>query len=196
MHPSSRRPKPTAAGSIRVIGGRWRGRKLPVLNADGLRPTTDRIKETLFNWLQFELTGKTVVDLFAGSGGLGFEALSRGAEHAHFGEIQHDAQTLLVSNIERLQASATVHKDGALALLNTLGAKSIDVLFLDPPFRQGLLNEALSLVEKHQLLADNAWVYVETGRDEVTPQWPADWQIFREKTAGQVHARLFRYTTR
>lgn len=191
MRLPSHRSKSSATGSIRIIGGRWRGRKLPVLNAEGLRPTTDRLKETLFNWLQFELQGKTVVDLFAGSGGLGFEALSRGAEFVHFAETQREAHTLLRSNVESLQANASVHAD-AEALLNQLPASSINILFLDPPFRKDLLADIFAKIEQQQLLAADAWIYVETGREEVPPAWPASWQLYREKTAGQVHARLFR----
>lgn len=183
----------SALGQIRIIGGRWRGRKLAVVNALGLRPTTDRIKETVFNWLQFELNDAQVVDLFAGSGGLGFEALSRGAQYAHFVETWAPAVQQLKRNVQTLNANAEVHTAGALAFLNHCPAASIDILFIDPPFGQAWLDKVLPVVTERKVLTPGAWIYVESGSTETTQNWPANWHLHREKVAGQVCYRLFQY---
>lgn len=187
--------KAQSKGQIRIIGGRWRGRKLPVLTAEGLRPTTDRIKETLFNWLQFNLHGARVVDLFAGSGGLGFEALSRGAKTATLVETQAQAVALLRDNITTLKVSDQVSIDsrGALAWIDNAQPQSIDVLFLDPPFGKGWLNQVLPRIEEKQLLAAGALIYVESGQVDAEPDFPPSWQLQREKVAGQVRFQLFQY---
>lgn len=185
--------KAQSKGQIRIIGGRWRGRKLPVLHAEGLRPTTDRVKETLFNWLQFDLHGARVVDLFAGSGGLGFEALSRGAAEATLVETQPPAVALLRDNVTMLGIANQVRIDhrGALAWLDTATAQSVDVLFLDPPFGEDWLPKILPLVEKAGILAPGAFIYIEAGQSESDAGLPPGWQLLREKTAGQVRFRLF-----
>lgn len=182
-----------AVGQIRVIGGLWRGRKLPVVDAQGLRPTTDRIKETVFNWLQFEFADAQVVDLFAGSGGLGFEALSRGARHAHFVETWAPAVRQLGQNITTLNANAEVHSAGALAFLNQCPLASIDILFVDPPFDQAWLDKVVPVIAERQILKPGAWVYIESGSTETAQNWPIDWHLHREKTTGQVCYRLFQY---
>lgn len=188
--------KAQSKGQIRIIGGRWRGRKLPVLTADGLRPTTDRIKETLFNWLQFHLHGARVVDLFAGSGGLGFEALSRGAKAAILVETQAQAVALLRDNITTLKVTDEVSIDsrGALAWIDDALPRSIDVLFLDPPFGKNWLNQVLPHIEEKQLLAPGALIYMESGYSDAEPDIPTSWQLQREKVAGQVRFQLFQYT--
>lgn len=180
-------------GSLRIIGGKWRGRKLPVLQAEGLRPTTDRVRETLFNWLQFELADARVLDLFAGSGALGLEALSRGASHCTFVEQHAPAAQQLNSNLTRLEVtdSARVQKADALAVLKQAPTVPFTVVFIDPPFRQQLLAQVLPLLSEQGWLAANAWVYVETER-EWTGKYPPNWHLHREKHAGQVSYRLFK----
>lgn len=186
--------KAQTTGQIRIIGGRWRGRKLPVLDAQGLRPTTDRIKETLFNWLQFDLHGARVVDLFAGSGGLGFEALSRGAARATLVETQTQAIALLRDNITTLQVTgqADIDSRGALAWIESAPVHSVDVLFLDPPFGHDWLDQILPRIEQADILAPGAFIYIENGQAEAEGELPASWQLLREKTAGQVRFRLLR----
>lgn len=188
---SSRQP-PKADGQIRIIGGQWRGRKLKVVDAQGLRPTTDRVKETLFNWLQFELADAQVLDLFAGSGGLGFEALSRGAAQVQFAETWAPAVRQLHSNIQHLHANATVNEQGALAAIQSQPKHSIDLVFLDPPFGQDWLNKVVAALTQADVVKPNGWIYLEAGPQDQVAQWPADWQLHREKQAGQVTFRLFR----
>ena len=130
------RKNAVASGQIRIIGGLWRGRKLPVLNSEGLRPTTDRIKETLFNWLMFDVNERRCLDLFAGSGSLGFEALSRGASQVVMVEKDHQVAQQLSQNLARLpQAPATVVNTDAMRYLAS-SATPFDLVFLDPPFHQ------------------------------------------------------------
>lgn len=181
------------SGQIRIIGGQWRGRKLPVLDLQGLRPTGDRLKETLFNWLQFELPNARILDVFAGTGSLGIEALSRGAAFANFMEKAPSAAKQLQHNLATLKVEhARVHCGDSLSLLKELGAEyaqSFDLVFLDPPFSKGLLQPTIDMLTPW--LAERAWVYVET---EIAAEFtvPQDWQLHREKQSGQVAARLYR----
>lgn len=179
------------SGQIRIIGGIWRSRKLPVAEQPGLRPTTDRVKETLFNWLQFELRDARVLDAFAGSGSLGFEALSRGASELVMIEQTPHIARQLQSNIDTLgvNANAQVICANALSAISAnLG--TFQVIFLDPPFQQGLLQPCITQLEQAQCISENGWVYIECERD-LPVTTPPHWQLHREKYAGQVAYRLY-----
>lgn len=187
----ARKPQSAPLGQIRIIGGKWRGRKLPVRDSEGLRPTTDRIKETLFNWLMPVIRDARCLDCFAGSGSLGFEALSRFAQNVTFIELDKQNSQLLTENKARLQAEdATVINNSSLTILSQQGSP-FDVVFIDPPFRKGLLTETIQLLEKNQWLADESWIYVESEAESPLTDLPANWQLHREKIAGQVAYRLF-----
>lgn len=179
------------SGQIRMIGGQWRGRKLAVANVPGLRPTTDRVRETLFNWLQFELRGARVLDLFAGTGALGFEALSRGASHADLVEPNAQAAAQLRQHAKTLQANADIHTAKAEQWLQRPPVQPYDVVFIDPPFGQQLVSQVLPQLASQAWLRPNAWVYIETERGAAVPA-PSHWRLHRELTAGQAHARLFK----
>ncbi|ELY2906313.1 16S rRNA (guanine(966)-N(2))-methyltransferase [Cronobacter dublinensis subsp. beijingensis] len=185
--------KPTSSGSgqIRIIGGQWRGRKLPVPDSPGLRPTTDRVRETLFNWLAPYLVGARCLDCFAGSGALGLEALSRYAASATLLEMERGVAQQLQKNLATLKSSA-----GKVVNTNTLNFLSQngephDIVFVDPPFRKGLLEETLTLLETRAWLAPQALIYVESEVENGLPPVPASWQLHREKVAGQVAYRLY-----
>ncbi|NGZ67383.1 16S rRNA (guanine(966)-N(2))-methyltransferase RsmD [Vibrio aestuarianus subsp. cardii] len=182
-------------GFVRIISGLWRGRKLPVHDAQGLRPTTDRVKETLFNWLAQEVPGAKCLDLFAGSGGLGFEAASRQAESVTLIELNPTAFKQIQQNIAALNAS-NVHvvNSDALTFLQQVGTPQ-HIIFIDPPFRQGLLNETVTLLEQNGWLADDAMIYIETEKELPLDGIPNNWRLHREKTAGQVSYRLFERTS-
>ncbi|EMW6874336.1 MULTISPECIES: 16S rRNA (guanine(966)-N(2))-methyltransferase [Providencia] len=187
----AKKPQSASLGQIRIIGGKWRGRKLPVRDSEGLRPTTDRIKETLFNWLMPIVREARCLDCFAGSGALGFEALSRFADSVTFIELDKKNVQLLSENKVRLQANnANIINGNSLEVLNELGTP-FDVVFIDPPFRKGLLNETIRLLEKNQWLANESWIYVESEAESPLTDIPANWQLHREKIAGQVAYRLF-----
>jgi 16S rRNA (guanine966-N2)-methyltransferase len=175
---------------LRIIGGSWRGRKLAFPSIEGLRPTPDRVRETLFNWLTAVVPGARCLDLFAGSGALSFEALSRGALHADLVEASAEAAKQLNDNTALLAANARVWQTKAEAAITQLDP-GYNIIFLDPPFHQSLLSSCITLIEQHQLLAEQAWVYIETASDESLPLIPPHWQLHREKHAGQVSYRLF-----
>ena len=180
------------ASQLRIIGGEWRSRRLPIASVPGLRPTPDRVRETLFNWLQMTVPGARCLDLFAGSGALGFEARSRGAatvvmveKHpAAFAQLQANRTTLQADGIELL------HTDG-LAFLQT-APEPFDLIFLDPPFRQGLVAETLRLIREHHLLSEGGALYLEY-EAELEPDFAVyGLEVMRQTTAGQVVSVLLR----
>lgn len=176
-------PQRGQPGQIRIIGGQWRGRKLPVLNAQGLRPTTDRNKETLFNWLMQRVNGARCLDLFAGSGGLGLEALSRYATHCDFIELDKQASAQLKANLATLKVepsvTAHVHNGDALTIVKSLAQTPYDIVFVDPPFNQNLVEPALNaLVNNVQV---GSVIYLEHESSLSTPPLPDNWQITKEK---------------
>ncbi|REL28710.1 16S rRNA (guanine(966)-N(2))-methyltransferase RsmD [Thalassotalea euphylliae] len=182
-----------AQSSIRLIAGQHRGRKLPVLSADGLRPTTDRVKETLFNWLMTDIQGSKCLDCFAGAGSLGFEAVSRHAESVTMLELNEAAAQQLKANQQLLKAdNIDVINTNTLSYLAT-SKTAFDVVFVDPPFRQQLAQQTIDLLTQGWL-AEHALVYVETETESPAPQVPANWQLIKEKTAGQVAYRLYQLT--
>lgn len=182
---------------LRIIGGRWRGRQLSFANADGLRPTGDRIRETLFNWLAPDLHGARCLDLFAGSGALGLEALSRGAAEVIMIEQNKDAHRHINQHLEQLKdelqlQQASVVKGSCLEWLLKPRQPSpqFDVVFIDPPFAQNLWNDCINSLVQTNALAENAAIYIESPRDQqlICPQ---SWQLHRSKNAGSVKYQLY-----
>jgi 16S rRNA (guanine966-N2)-methyltransferase len=175
-------------GKIRIIGGTWKGRKLNVLDKSELRPTTDRIRETVFNWLQWYVPARRCLDVFAGSGILGIEAASRGASFVQLVEKDRDIvshlrqqlQVLNSDNIELIQADA-------IKFLQTPPTKPFDIVFLDPPFRQNLLESCCQALEQNQWLTQKAHIYIEMEQSLNTVTLPDNWLLSRDKIAGQVH---------
>ena len=179
------------AGRLRIIAGQWRGRRLPVAEARELRPTADRHRETLFNWLQGHTAGSRVLDLFAGTGALGLEALSRGAAHAVFVERARPLADSLQAILERLDAARraeVVAADARRFLARP--PQAFDLVFLDPPFRSHLLAEVIGRLDSRGWLAPGARVYVESARQLALPPLPVGWSVLRERTAGDVHFAL------
>jgi len=177
---------------LRIIGGTWRGRKLNFPDLPGLRPTSDRVRETLFNWLQADVAGANVLDLFAGSGALGLEALSRGASQVVFVDSQKLAVEQIRNNAEILGANNAelVLTDANSYLQSSSKNKSFDLVFLDPPFHQNLLMECLQGLQKNSLLNDDAKVYVESESELNENELSDSWQIMKAKTAGNVYYYL------
>lgn len=179
--------------TLRIIGGTWRGRKLHFPAVDGLRPTPDRVRETLFNWLQPIIIGARCLDLFAGSGALGFEALSRGAAGVLMVERDGSAVEQLRENIAILKTADTqvIQRDALAFLNNGRGdAAPFDVVFLDPPYHQNLIDPCCASLEQHGWLAPHAHLYIETERSLAQLQLPASFTITRDKAAGEVAYRL------
>jgi len=182
--------KKAISGSIRIIAGKHRGRKLPVLSAEGLRPTTDRVKETVFNWLMPYIHDVNCLDCFAGAGSLGFEALSRGAAQVTLVELNKSAAKQLESNKQLLKGdNVIIIQSNVLNYLQTRPSQQLDLVFIDPPFRQDLVSQTADLLERNWL-AKNALIYVEM-EVESNQQLPDTWQLIKEKVAGQVAYRLF-----
>lgn len=182
--------KPSNKGSIRIIAGLHRGRKLPVLMAEGLRPTTDRVKETVFNWLMPFIQDSNCLDCFAGSGGLGFEALSRGASHVSLIELNKAAVQQLKENQQLLQTdNVSIINSDVIDFIKS-NTEKFDVVFLDPPFRKGFVEQTTQLLNENSL-ADNALIYVEMESEQNSQQLPLNWKLLKEKVAGQVIYRLY-----
>lgn len=188
--PHGPRQKGKGPGRLRIIGGDYRRRLLPVLDSPGLRPTPDRVRETLFNWLAAALPGASVLDLYAGTGALGLEALSRGASDALFVERDPRVAGQLAENLATLGASdrgRVVTRDTETFLAGE--PRPFSVAFLDPPFRQGLATACCEAVEAGWL-SDEAFIYLET-EAQSRPDVPAHWWLHREIRAGDSHGRLY-----
>ena len=195
--PPDQRPKPAAGrgsgegrGEVRIIGGLWRGRKLHFPNVPGLRPTPDRVRETLFNWLQFELAGTRCLDLFAGSGALGLEALSRGAAEVLFVEREPEAAAAIRETLSALGGQGVVDSRDAFACLAQPAPRPFDIVFLDPPYDQGWLPRLCSLLETGGWLAADALIYLEDAAGRGAPVLPVGWELRRSRRAGDVGYHL------
>ena len=179
-------------GQLRIIGGQWRSRQFDFPMAHGLRPTPNRVRETLFNWLAPYVEGAKVLDVFAGSGALFLEALSRGAgsalaldlNSAAINSLRGHLLTLRCDNGQLLQTDALRH-------LEQQPATPFDLVFLDPPFSQGLLLPACTLLEEKGWLASDAWVYTESENPPSSLGLPGNWRLHREQKAGQVYYALW-----
>jgi 16S rRNA (guanine966-N2)-methyltransferase len=195
--PKSQKPAPGKRNSLRIIGGGWRGRRVHFPDSPGLRPTPDRVRETLFNWLQFSVAGTRCLDLFAGSGALGFEALSRGAREVVFVDEATPVVESLREELERLDgaARARVLQTTAACYLGQPG-EPFDVIFLDPPFAQNALAEPIALIEAGGLIKPGGWVYLESECQAGTPILPAGWDLVKSKSAGEVGYHLARVRAR
>lgn len=178
--------------TLRIIGGEWRSRKLPFVDAPGLRPTPDRIRETLFNWLQGSIHGAYCIDMFAGSGALGFEALSRGAEDVIFIEKNVSCANQLKENLKLLNTNALVVQSDALSFSNVtvIPEKAFDIVFLDPPYRQGLIEKSLEYLSNQNLIDDNSLIYLEHESEEQFEWKYLGFEVLKEAKAGQVDSFL------
>jgi len=179
------------SNTLRIIGGEWRSRKLQFLDAPGLRPTPDRIRETLFNWLQGAIYDSNCLDLFAGSGAIGLEALSRGAKSVDFIEKNAAASEQLNSNLKLLKSDSTVFKIDALGFLDKHSAEQpYDIIFLDPPYRQGLLNKSLELLIAKSLINEHTLIYLEHESEEPFDFTKFGLEEIKQASAGQVQSYL------
>ena len=197
MSPTAKQPKKSAASlsQVRIIGGQWRSRKLNFPDLEGLRPTPDRVRETLFNWIQNAVPGADCLDLFAGSGALGFEALSRGANSCTFVDIAQPSCQALRDNAALLKATtAKILQQDAIDWLQQqagteLKASKYHIIFLDPPFNKGHLQNICQLLLDQQMLHPNAMIYIES---EPGAALQNQWTLHREKISGQVQYRLYK----
>lgn len=182
------------SGSVRIISGRFRGRKLPVLDIQGLRPTTDKNREMLFSWLMPYTTEARCLDVFAGSGGLGFEALSRYAKSCTFIELDKNAAKKVADNIQLLGLStdqAKIIQGNSLDKLNNLESP-YELIFLDPPFNQSLLPQTIERIVDKSLLAIDGVIYIECEVQGSGYPVPENWLLIKEKQSSQILSRLYR----
>lgn len=174
-------------GKIRLIAGKWRGRKLDVIDSPGLRPTPDRIRETLFNWLQQEIVGARCLDLFAGTGALAFEALSRGAAEVVMVESNPKIIESLKQHAEALDSEGhSIQLADATSWMQQ-GIKGFDIIFLDPPFGQGYIEQCCTIISEQSLLNMHGLVYIES---EKNLSLPNGWKIRKQTKAGNVQSAL------
>ena len=178
---------------IRIISGKWRGRKIE-FPSDVVRPTGDRIRETLFNWLQSDIYDATCLDLFAGSGAFSFESLSRGAKKVVAVDqstevincLKNSAKRLLAENLKIINASTPSEN-----LARQLSEINFDIIFIDPPFEKGLLKETVEWVIENISLNKNALIYVEAEKDLKIDFMPENFELLKDKTAGKVRYLLY-----
>ena len=187
------------ANQLRIIGGQWRGRKLSFADGDGLRPTMDRVRETLFNWLQNEIVGARCLDLFSGSGALGLEALSRYAGEVVMIDknpyairmIRNNLELLGVDNAQLLKMDARDYLAGIEGSLlqsaeGSIPPQKFDIVFLDPPFNKQLVAPFCQLLDKADCLSDQASIYIEIEKKTALPELPKNWEVVKQKKAGQL----------
>jgi 16S rRNA (guanine966-N2)-methyltransferase len=205
--PKPQKPVQEGRNSVRIIGGGWRGRRVNFPDLPGLRPTPDRVRETLFNWLQHSIVNTRCLDLFAGSGALGLEALSRGAKAVVFVEQAQAAARGLVAELDRLggSAKARVVEMGASRFLRTPGAGNgnenpygapFDVVFLDPPYHRDALAEFIPMIDAGDWVKPGGLLYLENERSAGVPVLPGHWELLKSKSAGEVGYHLARVNAR
>lgn len=191
----ARRPgrpgKKSRSGRLRIVAGKWRSRLLAVGDDPALRPTSERIRETLFNWLAPLIDGADCLDLFAGTGALGLEALSRGAATAVFVENNASTRRILADNVAGLDAeNAEVIGDDALRYLGQAAPRAFDIVFLDPPYADDLYGELCRLLYENGWLAAAARIFLEQPADAAKPDIPDAWVVLHDRTAGKVRYLL------
>lgn len=195
--PKTKKQSSSSAGEIRIIGGKFKGRKLKVHDKEGLRPTTDRLKETLFNWLMMDIRNAKVLDCFAGAGSLGFEAISRGAESLICIEKDRQAASQLKVNCGALNADTqiSVLQGDFFAKAKQLSGP-FDLVFIDPPFHKGLAAQTIKSLFDDGLVSEGSIVYLEQESSSdfsiAASEFADRFELLKEKKAGQVLAQLFR----
>ncbi|GLS92282.1 ribosomal RNA small subunit methyltransferase D [Psychromonas marina] len=185
--------KSIKGGFIRLISGKWRGKKLPVKDIEGLRPTTDRTKETLFNWLMHDINDASCLDCFSGSGSLAFEALSRFAQKVTLLEMDKTVVKQLRENITALNAdNASIIEGDSLRYLSQVATEQFNIVFIDPPFNKGLVQPCCDALQANSYLAPDALIYIECEVELKDLNLPTSWQLLKQKSTGQVTYQLYR----
>lgn len=188
----NQRKSPVKSGYFRIIGGQWRGRKLQFPAVAGLRPTPDRVRETLFNWLADEITDARCLDLFCGSGALGLEALSRGAGHCLFVDESRAALAAIDMHLQSLGGKGET-ASGRLPALPRGLRQPVNLVFLDPPYALACHHDCISVLIQKERLAPHALIYCENAAVDSPVQLPPGCELFKHKKAGNVQYALFRY---
>ena len=177
----------TKNGSVKIISGKWRGRNITFPDAHGLRPTHSRLRETLFNWISPYIQGSTCLDLFSGSGALGFEAASRGAAEVLLVENNPEVIKSLEENKFALKAcEVKIKKCNAISFSSEVGKKNYDIIFLDPPFEKDLLKKIIPLLHENNILKENGFLYVEKEIGSDCFNLPKEWEVKKEKKTATI----------
>ena len=174
-------------GKVRITSGEWKNRNLEVPDIDGLRPTSERVRETLFNWLMPSIHKSVCLDLFAGSGSLGFEALSRGAKHCTFVEKSKLAFSQIKTTRTSLNAlNSEVHNCDAIDFLSSVHSHNFNLVFLDPPFSDDYLISSIESIHEYQLVSSGGYIYIEFNKNNDLFDLPDNWSVIRKKIYGNV----------
>jgi 16S rRNA (guanine966-N2)-methyltransferase len=185
--------KGSRPGRLRIVAGKWRSRLLPIVDVEGLRPTPERIRETVFNWLSSEISGSHCLDPFAGTGALAFEALSRGAASATLIDKSARVSDALKSSAVLLDAdNARILCADGLSFIQQKASRRFDIVFLDPPFAEDIVEECCRLLQSNGWLTDRAAVYIEQRQGRPEPALPTGWTIDKDNKAGNVRYMLAR----
>jgi 16S rRNA (guanine966-N2)-methyltransferase len=180
------------SNSVRIIGGKWRGRKIAFPSIEGLRPTHDRIRETVFNWLMQDIVDANCLDLFAGSGALGFEALSRGATSVTFVDSNLKVCQSLKNNVGLFKTSAAIILQKEYQSIDRSSLQPpYDIVFLDPPFGKDILGGAITWLEQNALLSKQTKIYIEVEKNGLTVDFPDNWSCSRYKSTSTLDYYLF-----
>ena len=183
--------KLSARNQLRIIAGKWRGRKIQFADLEDLRPTPNRVRETVFNWIQNDVAGKNCLDLFAGSGALGVEALSRAADRVTFVEAHPIAVEQLRLNLATLHVeNSQVVSQDAFELLQQKSEQRYGIIFLDPPYKMRALEQCIELIEKNHWIEQQGFLYFEQPKQEPDPILSSAWLIYRKKSAGNINYYL------
>ena len=183
----TRRNNSKNRGKVRITSGEWKNRNLEVPDIDGLRPTSERVRETLFNWLMPSINKSVCLDLFAGSGSLGFEALSRGAKHCTFVEKSKLAFRQIKTTRTSLNAlNSEAHNCDAIDFLSSVHNHNFNLVFLDPPFSDDYLISAIESIHEYQLVSRGGYIYIEFNKNNDLFDLPDNWSVIRKKIYGNV----------
>jgi len=183
----TRRNNSKNRGKVRITSGEWKNRNLEVPDIDGLRPTSERVRETLFNWLMPSIHKSVCLDLFAGSGSLGFEALSRGAKHCTFVEKSKLAFSQIKTTRTSLNAvNSEVHNCDAIDFLSSVHNHNFNLVFLDPPFSDDYLISSIESIHEYQLVSRGGYIYIEFNKNNDLSDLPDNWSVIRKKIYGNV----------
>ena len=183
----SRKNNSKNRGKVRITSGEWKNRNLEVPDIDGLRPTSERVRETLFNWLMPSIHKSVCLDLFAGSGSLGFEALSRGAKHCTFVEKSKLAFSQIKTTRTSLNAvNSEVHNCDAIDFLSSVHNHNFNLVFLDPPFSDDYLISSIESIHEYQLVSSGGYIYIEFNKNNDLSDLPDNWSVIRKKIYGNV----------
>ena len=182
----------TQKGKLRIIGGQWKSRTIQFVGPSSLRPTPDSVRETLFNWLMPVIESSNCLDLFSGSGALGFEAASRGAFRADLVENNQTACRQLIKSRNELTAQQVyVHCDDVLNYLSTT-TNTFDIVFIDPPFDQNIITQVAKAIQQSGILKPESLIYIEQSKENEAPIVPSQWSLYRQKANGRIMSRLYK----